>query len=495
MKKKMWVRLFLEIAVIFVAFVAILTVANSTCLLKYYVLREKAEMRKITQKIDDVDLYSDTETAAQKLSEILGDGNYSLKISDSFGNLLFSSFDAPVADYKGALERKKSDSDKESSEMGEGFSEILKGNRKVLRYTATLSGGETLYLSLPVSLLQSSAKTANQFIVSVAFGCLLLTILWVLLLSKRIAKPIREMTETTELMANLDFSRKLTPTSKDEIGRLGEAINRLSENLDMTLKDLNQKNAQLRGEIEAERRLDKMRKGFVANVSHELKTPIAIISGYAEGLKLNINSDEDRREYADVIIDESARMNEMVLGLLELSRLESGSIRLDPTVYDLGAQIREFTERMHKSFEEADATVEIDTPESLPVFADGARMGEVLQNFLSNAASHVRRGGTIKVSAKRETDTVTLSVYNDGEQIPRENMEHIWESFWRGEVSHKREKDRFGLGLSIVHAIAEASGSCCGVKNCKDGVCFWFTVRSADDIVGKTAPDDTNSAQ
>lgn len=481
MKKKMWVRLFCEIAIIFVAFVAILTVANSTCLLKYYVFREKSEMRKISQKIDDIDLYSDTSVAAQQLSDILDDGNYSLKICDSFGNLMFSSFDSPVADYKGALERKKSDSDGDADDSQDGFSETYKGSRKVLRYTATLSGGETLYLSVPVSLLQSSAKTANQFILSVAFGCLLLTLLWVLLLSRRIARPIRDMTETAVLMANLDFSRKLTPSSEDEIGRLAVAINKLSENLDITLKDLKQKNERLNNEIEAERRLDKMRKGFVANVSHELKTPIAIISGYAEGLKLNINSDESRREYADVIIDESGRMNEMVLSLLELSRLESGSICLDPTVYDLTVQVNEFCQRMHKSFEEADATVEIDLPKTLPVFADCARMGEVLQNFLSNAASHVHSGGSVKVIAKKEqNNTVTLSVYNDGDQIPRENMEHIWESFWRGEASHKRENDRFGLGLSIVHAIAEASGSCCGVKNCPNGVCFWFTVQSAD---------------
>ena len=474
MKNKMWIRLFAEISVVFLVFVALLGIANTALLPSYYTAKEKKHMAAVAKKIDDVDLYSSN--AGRDLSSILSNTNYSLRIFDSFGNSLFTTYDAPVADYKGEYE---ANALPDNNVTSKGFFREKRNNKAFLRYSTQLSGGETLVLGIQQSLLKSSAEVANEFIIIVALGCLAFTILWVFVLSKRIAKPIGNMTEIATDMARLDFSRKLNVKGEDEIAKLAAAINELSGTLDITLKDLESKNRKLMGEIEAERKLDKMRKGFVANVSHELKTPLSIIGGYAEGLKLGLDSREETEQYADVIIDETSRMNELVISLLDLSRLESGQISINSERYDIAEQVREFLNRMSSAFQSKNATVECKLPERLFVFADSARIAQVISNYLSNAASHIKDGGTLKIWSEIDNDTVKISVFNTGNVIKKEDMQHVWESFWRGEQSHKRDKDRFGLGLSIVRAITERHGSECGVYNLGDGVVFWFSVKLA----------------
>lgn len=473
MLKKMWVRLFLQMAAIILVFVAVLSLANSTFMTEYYIYKEKANMQEVAKRIDEVKLYSNT--AAAELSAVISETGYSLNITDSFGNGLFSSFDAPVADYKGEF-MPKSNSFKNEN-VAEGFVLISRQGKQHLMYTHFLSGGEVLTLSIQREIMENSAEIANEFILIVATCCLVFALLWVFFCSRSIAKPIREMNNITKQMAGLDFSRKLNVSSTDEIGQLAVSINTLSSNLDTTLRDLETKNVALQSEIDAERRLDKMRRGFVANVSHELKTPISIISGYAEGLKLNMGKPKEREEYANVIIEETARMNEMVLSLLELSRLETGNINFKKEDYNLSEQLFAMAEKFGNL---QNIRIETDFAENLTVNADREKIGQVLQNFLSNAFSHTSEGGVIKISAKEENDCIKTSVYNSGEQIPYSDMEHIFESFWRGESSHKREKDRFGLGLSIVKAIIENHKTTCGVYNVDDGVVFWFTVKKAE---------------
>ncbi len=470
---KLWVKLFLKIAAIFTAFVLVLAVANSALLFDYYVKKEKSRMLNVAEKIDEIELYG--ESAATELSKVITDRSYRLKIEDSFGNTLFSSYDSPVADYKGFFNKENFLPPLEHGEK-DGFSVNKdRGEQGVLTLNYTLSGGEILRLTTTLSILQNSAAVANEFMIGVAAICLVLSLLWVFFLSRGIARPIKKMQETTGKMAALDFSEKLEVNSADEIGQLAGSINTLSNTLDVTLADLQDKNTRLRNEIEAERRLDKMRKGFVANVSHELKTPISIISGYAEGLKLDIGDKTRREQYADVIIDESGRMNDMVLSLLELSRMESGQMPLNPQIYNLSEQLEETAARMVAKAGDVEISTEI--PKDIYVCADMVNVDKILNNYLSNAISHLREGGIIVLSAESEGDEVRVSVYNDGEAIPPEEMERIWESFYRVDSSHKRESDRVGLGLSIVKAAVALHGTQCGVLNKPLGVEFWFTLK------------------
>ena len=218
-----------------------------------------------------------------------------------------------------------------------------------------------------------------------------------------------------------------------------------------------------------------MRRGFVANVSHELKTPIAIISGYAEGLKLNIN-EESKEEYCNTIIDESRRMNRLVLSILELSRYESGQMPLNRSDFDVSQMTDDMLRRI---FANKNINAENRLTKGLLINADPMQTEQVLKSYLENAASHTPDGGSVTVSASESDGNVRISVTNTGSHIPEELMPQIWQSFFRGDTSHKRESSRFGLGLSIVSAIMKMHNSSCGVYNTENGVCFWFEAKAA----------------
>ena len=276
------------------------------------------------------------------------------------------------------------------------------------------------------SLLEASAKTASEFILILAGVFLAAALVWIIFFSKSFTKPSVEMNAVTKDMAALDFRRKLTHRSSDEIGQLADSINDLSTKLDGALTDLRDKNAKLQDEIDAERRLDSMRRGFVSNVSHELKTPISIIQGYAEGLKLGISEDKEKREeYCDVILEESIRMNHLVLDLLELSRYESGQIKIQREDFDMAALIRDICQKLSGRFAEKEAGLELELPGTLFVNADPLRMEQVLSNYLNNAASHVTAGGTIRVTAEARDNLARISVYNTGKPISADDMPQI----------------------------------------------------------------------
>lgn len=280
------------------------------------------------------------------------------------------------------------------------------------------------------------------------------------------------MNEITRDMANLKFDRQLKTDRTDEIGQLATSVNEMSASLSTTLDDLNRTNAKLRDEIELERELDKMRKTFVANVSHELKTPIAIISGYAEGLKLNVNA-KHRDEYCDTIIDESNRMNSLVLSILELSKYESGQVPANKTAFDICSMADMLLGRI---FEGTDIDAQNKIPTKTVVFGDRMQIEQVIKAYLENAKSHVNTRGSVTVYSEELDGKIRVCVHNTGSHIEKEKMPYIWQSFYRGDDSHKRDNSRFGLGLSIVNAVMNIHNNRCGVYNTDDGVTFWFEI-------------------
>ncbi|MFQ8953086.1 MAG: histidine kinase dimerization/phospho-acceptor domain-containing protein [Oscillospiraceae bacterium] len=252
----------------------------------------------------------------------------------------------------------------------------------------------------------------------------MLSIIWVLIFARQFSRPIAEMNDITEDMARLNFDRKLKVERCDEIGQLARSVNALSESLNTALTELTETNAKLRDDIEEERRLDAMRRGFVANVSHELKTPIAIISGYAEGLKLNIN-EESKEEYCNTIIDESRRMNRLVLSILELSRYESGQMPLNRSDFDVSQMTDDMLRRI---FANKNINAENRLTKGLLINADPMQTEQVLKSYLENAASHTPDGGSVTVSASESDGNVRISVTNTGSHIP-EGLCRRWQSF------------------------------------------------------------------
>lgn len=353
------------------------------------------------------------------------------------------------------------------------------GKQTFLAYRACLSDDGRLWAVARVSadVLQNNASLANTFMSLTVMGMLLLALLGSFLIAAHLSAPIREMNRTTRAMSRFDFSHKVAIKGRDEIAQLGESINILSDNTSSLLAELQEKNARLEQEVERERALVEMRKEFVSNVSHELKTPIAIIQGYAEGLRLNVADDPERKQmYCEIIESESLKMDKLVRELLELSRLESGQAPLEQEPFSLTDLLCETVERMASITDDVKVEPLFDDRERI-AYGDELRLGEVLQNYLNNAIAHSDGRVTVDVA---DTETgYRVSVFNTGAPIPDDVKEKLWISFYRADKSRSRENGNAGLGLSIASSIMEQHRQAYGVDNVPDGVCFWFDVKKA----------------
>ncbi len=478
MKQKLWINLFIKIAVIFAVFVVLIFIANSSLLMHYFTFKQEGIL------IDNMHIISriDPENSAVLDSvvwELKDNNNFDIEIYGPDGRIVYTT-DGPGASLPGEGNFGVVHEDYEIIKSKE-----LSDKTVILTARSVLTGEDFLIcrqeksgmvteLRTQLSLLQNSAYVAGEFIIIIAVVCFVASLVWVFFFTRKFSAPITEMSDITENMANLDFSRKVKVSRGDEIGKLGVSINNLSDKLDASLTELREANAKLRDEIELERSLDVMRKAFVANISHELKTPLSIISGYAEGLKLNINSDS-KNEYCDIIIDETERMNRLVLSILKLSKYESAQSVRNPENFDLSVLAQDMLSRIFEG--KTNLVISCEIPENTEVFADPSETEQILNAFLENAAAHVTDGGKIRVFCEECGQSIKISVFNTGERIDPEIMPQIWQSFFRGDTSHSRSEGRFGLGLSIVAAISKSAGQSCGVYNTDDGVCFWFTLK------------------
>lgn len=276
-------------------------------------------------------------------------------------------------------------------------------------------------------------------------------------------------------MANLDFEVKYSSGGSDEIGLLGANFNRMSARLETTISELKSANNQLQKDIEKKEKLDSMRNEFLGNVSHELKTPIALIQGYAEGLREEVNTDKESREfYCDVIIDEAQKMNRMVRNLLTLNQLEFGSEELVFERFDLTEVVQGVLQNMELISQQKEVTVLFRQNEPVYVWGDEFKVEQVVRNYVSNAYNHVDGENIIEIKIIKEDKKARTTVFNTGTPIPEEDLSHIWEKFYKVDKAHTREYGGNGIGLSIVKAIMESFRQKYGVKNYENGVEFWF---------------------
>lgn len=480
LKNKLWFNIFLQVAVIFAVFVAILMLCNTALLSKFFCLRQKNALISQINRLDNIDI-SDSSAVSEVLTDIRENYNFDTEIYDRRGNIKYTTGGAQMMDFlmnghSNFIMSHESLVTVKTENLSNGivYEEAVRrfDNSEFLLCRKEIGSGFYAEVKIQKQLVMSSAKTANEFITVVSVLCLGLSMIWIVIFAKRFSQPLAQMNTITRDMANLKFDRTITVNRNDEIGQLASSVNEMSASLSSTLDDLKRTNLKLRDEIELERQLDVMRKTFVANVSHELKTPISIISGYAEGLKLNVNGDK-REAYCDTIIDESRRMNNLVLSILELSKYESGQINAQFKAFDINGMTDMLLNRI---FENSDIKVQNKIPAQTVVFADEMQIEQALKSYLENAKSHTPGGGKVCVYSDEIDGKMRISVHNTGSHISEEEMPFIWQSFYRGDASHKRDKGRFGLGLSIVSAVMKIHNCHCGVYNTEDGVTFWFEV-------------------
>lgn len=338
-----------------------------------------------------------------------------------------------------------------------------------------LDNGYLVAMQIPLESLRSTVKMFNRFLTYIGTMAVLCGAIIMYFVSKSFTRPIKEMAVVAERMRELDFDAKVTNITPDELGDLGICINDLSGKLEDTISELKTANNELRKDIDQKIKIDDMRKEFLSHVSHELKTPIALIQGYAEGLKENISDDEESKDfYCEVIADEAKKMNKMVKKLLTLNEIEFGQDKVHIERFDVVDLIHNLLSSSGILFQKKKVNLIFEEEKPIYVWADEFMIEEVLSNYISNALNHVKEGGTIRIYMKQRENDVRIFIYNTGEQIPKEDLDKLWIKFFKVDKARTREYGGSGIGLSIVAATMEAHGKEYGVQNVDDGVEFYI---------------------
>lgn len=355
-----------------------------------------------------------------------------------------------------------------------------RSNASYMEAWGFFSDNSTLFImSMPLAGIHDSVMLANRFTTFVGFVALILGTIIMYFVANRVIKPVLALAALSEKMSNLDFDAHYEADAQDEIGILGRNMNNLSSRLKDAIGALQDANRQLQHDIDEKTQIDEMRKEFIANVSHELKTPIALIQGYAEGLTEGMCEDEESRNYyCEVIMDEAGKMNKMVKQLLTLTALEFGNDAPSMDTFDITELIQDLIRSSSILIQQNEATVCYQPDGPCMVFADEFKIEEVVTNYLTNAIHHLDGERRIEIRVEKIGETVKVTVFNTGNPIPEADLPNLWTKFYKVDKARTRAYGGSGIGLSIVKAIMDIHHQSCGVANVEGGVEFWFTLQA-----------------
>ena len=486
-----------QLAFIFIVLLAVMQilfwVTNVILLERYYITKKRINLLETYAVIND---WSNREKVAteefdEAIQKICSAYSIDFIITDAASNTIKTSindadeFNRQLRDI--IFERGDDTQEVILEEDNYTISNLLdqNGEAEYLVMWGNLDNGNFFMLRASMEGIHNSANMANAFFLNVLMVVAVLAAAMIWIVSEKVGEPILELADLSKRMAQLDFDARYEGNDKNEIAILGENFNLMSEKLEETISSLKSANIELQRDVESKTRIDNMRKEFVANVSHELKTPIAIIQGYAEGLMEGITDDpESQKYYCEVIMDETVRMNRMVKNLITLSQLESDADAIDMERFDLTDLIRNCIQASEILIKQNGIHMVFEPAQEVNVWADEYQIEEVFRNFLSNAIHYAAVSKTeaekrIEVTVVKKDGKARVSVFNTGEQIPEESLEHIWDKFYKVDKARTREYGGTGIGLSIVKAVMERIGQAYGVINHKEGVEFYFELESA----------------
>ena len=484
MKKHSLTRQITSIVSILVAGAILLCwVLNTTLLPRYYMHNKKHVLMENYETISNASeqdkLESDEFTVT--FDNLCSNGNIMTLILQPDGKVLRSSVNDLDA-LRGELWNVLLHTDDMEVLYSNDQYQLLRKNdtrldSEYLVLVGVLENGDMILMRTAVESIRESAAISNRFLLFVGAAAIVSSLLVAFFTTRHITKPLQQLTDISKRMVDLDFNAKYESNRSNsyEVEELGNHINRLSENLERTISELKTANVELQDDIEKKIQIDEMRKEFLSNVSHELKTPLALIQGYAEGLQECINDDAESREfYCDVIIDEADKMKRMVKKLLTLNQLEFGNDQVVMERFDMTELVRGVANSTKILMEQKGIRLELDNPEEAWVWGDEFKVEEVITNYMSNAINHADGEKVIRVFYTRFEDKLRVSVFNTGQPIPEDDIDKIWVKFYKVDKARTREYGGSGIGLSIVKAIMDSFHQQCGVINHEDGVEFWM---------------------
>lgn len=482
--KSIKAKLFLTLSSTILLIIIFLIIVNSFALEKFYLYSKENTLKSVYENLNN---YYKSQSKEQdietELEKIAIKNNFDILIKDNNGinvyttNKNFSNVIGSLSDIivNSGEELEKSDNFiiKKQRDIKNGLSYVmLSGN---------LDNGYFLYIRIPITSIQDSVNISNNFLLLIAGFTILIAAIMVSIISKKFTEPIMELNNIAKKMSNLDFSHRYKVTDgDDEINNLGKSINIMSEKLEGTIKQLRSSNIELEKDIEEKSKIDEMRKSFISDVSHELKTPIALIQGYSEGLVENVNTDEESRKfYAEVILDESNKMDKLVKQLLELMKLEYGKRKFKNRIFNIVEVETEVIRKSKVMLEEKNIKVEFYGEKEIEVVADDFYIEQVITNYVTNAIKNnkeINGKKLIKISNEIniEKRKVCVKVFNTGDNINEEDLIRIWNRFYKADESRNRSDGGTGIGLAFVKAIMNNYHNNYGVINTEEGVEFYF---------------------
>ena len=478
------VKLFFTLSLTILLIIIFLIIVNNFLLENFYLYNKQKTLKAVYETINnyyiDPTKYTNIETELEKMSM---KNNFDILIKDNNGINVYTTnknFTSVIGTINDIIDKFNEGKELETNDK---FSirkqRDIKTGLSYIMLSGKLENGYFLYIRIPLTSIQDSVTISNNFLLLMAGFTILIASIMVSIVSRKFTEPILELNNIAKKMSNLDFSQKYEVTNaKDEINDLGKSINTMSEKLEKTIKQLRSSNIELERDIEEKSKIDEMRKTFISDVSHELKTPIALIQGYSEGLLENVNNDEESRKfYAEVILDETNKMDKLVKQLLELMKLEYGKREFNNKNFNIVELEKEVIRKSKVIIEEKNAKVEFEDKKDIQVFADDFYIEQVLTNYLTNAIKNVKEINgekIIKISNHIEKDKVCVKVFNIGENIKEEDLNRIWNRFYKIDESRNREDGGTGIGLAFVKAIMNNYENKYGVTNKENGVEFYF---------------------
>ena len=478
------VKLFFTLSLTILLIIIFLIIVNNFLLENFYLYNKQKTLKAVYETINnyyiDPTKYTNIETELEKMSM---KNNFDILIKDNNGINVYTTnknFTSVIGTINDIIDKFNEGKELETNDK---FSirkqRDIKTGLSYIMLSGKLENGYFLYIRIPLTSIQDSVTISNNFLLLMAGFTILIASIMVSIVSRKFTEPILELNNIAKKMSNLDFSQKYEVTNaKDEINDLGKSINTMSEKLEKTIKQLRSSNIELERDIEEKSKIDEMRKTFISDVSHELKTPIALIQGYSEGLLENVNNDEESRKfYAEVILDETNKMDKLVKQLLELMKLEYGKREFNNKNFNIVELEKEVIRKSKVIIEEKNAKVEFEDKKDIQVFADDFYIEQVLTNYLTNAIKNVKEINgekIIKISNNIEKNKVCVIVFNTGENIKEEDLNRIWNRFYKIDESRNREDGGTGIGLAFVKAIMNNYENKYGVTNKENGVEFYF---------------------
>lgn len=480
-------RFFLSVGLASVVFVGVMIVLNLLLFHSYYLLQKKNSLVTVYESINSK-YTGDISILKDSICRMENSKNIRISIVNDYGQYIYDTIfthdrsDDPTAStVQDPMGNTLYVYDAEElARKGYTFSTLNdpNGDTAYVALIGNLNTGDTILMRVPTAALRENQSVNFFFLMISALLALLACLLAGYVIGGRFTRPVAEMTEVANAVAQLDFSKKYTGKHEDELGELGRSINQMSEYLESAISDMKQMNVQLKTEIEKKQRIDDMRKEFIINVSHELKTPIALIQGYAEGLRVGINeSEEDKNYYCDIIIDEAHRMNHLVRQLLDLSKIELGNtvpMYTDIDAYEMAETVIGKTQVM---WQEKQQIIDLSGIGEHVLHGDYDMLERALLNYVTNAIDHTPEHGHIWISTEEDTKHIVLTVRNEGNSLDAEEMDKIWDKFYKLDKARTRVTGGgSGIGLSIVRAILIAHHGGSGVRNVDGGVEFYLSL-------------------